>query len=96
MRGSCLVLRTFMSKKRDDTLSVILTEVTMDVRDVLVLIAEVREDFQREEDQGLLQHDLHKAEQALAGKYACDRIHRAVVTRSGVVIAAPKFSGRAR
>ena len=63
---------------------------------VLSIIADVREDFSREEDQGLLQHDLHKAEMALAGKYACDRIQRAISARTGDEMIPPKMAGRAR
>jgi len=48
----------------------------MNPEQLVRLVQEVRDDFQREEDQGLLQRDLHKAEQALAGKYACERILR--------------------
>jgi hypothetical protein len=64
--------------------------------ELLTLLAGIREDFQREEDQGLLQHDLHKAEQALAGKYACDRIERAIALRFGVKVVPAKSAGRAR
>lgn len=68
----------------------------MNAPQFLDVISDVRESFQLEEDQGLLQHDLHKAEQALAGKYACDRIARAVAARCGVVMVPPKTAGRAR
>lgn len=64
--------------------------------DFLALVADVREEFQREKDQGLLQHDLHKAEQALAGQYACDRIQRAVAARMGVKVVPQKSAGHAR
>lgn len=53
----------------------------VNIEQVIEAISEVREEFQREEDQGLLQRDLHKAEQALAGKYACDRILRRIEPR---------------
>ena len=68
----------------------------MKPEDVLKLIFEVRDDLQREEDQGLLQHDLHKAEQALAGKYACDRIARAVKGRCAMVRVDEANAGRKR
>ncbi len=56
----------------------------MTTEDVLCVVREVREEFQREEDQGLMQHDLHKAEQALSGKYACERIARRIEARAGL------------
>lgn len=68
----------------------------MSIEDLLALVASIREDFQREEDQGLLQHNLQKAEQALAGKYACDRLERAIALRGGVSIAPAKSAGRMR
>jgi hypothetical protein len=48
----------------------------MDVEELVRIVQGERDAFQREEDQGLLQHDLHKSEMALAGKYACERILR--------------------
>lgn len=68
----------------------------MTVPDFVELVQEVQSDFAREEDQGLLQHDLHKAEQALAGKYACDRILRKVEARSGIRVVRSTNAGRAR
>ena len=68
----------------------------MTVQDFVELVREVQSDFEREEDQGLLQHDLHKAEQALAGKYACDRILRKVEARSGMRVVMSRNAGRAR
>lgn len=68
----------------------------MKPEDVLKLVGEVRDSFQREEDQALQQHDLHKAEMALAGKYACDRVERAVSMRMAVVLIPRKDVGRAR
>jgi hypothetical protein len=68
----------------------------MTMQAVADLIEKVKEDFQREEDQGLLQRDLHKAEQALAGKYACDRILRAIEAREGIRLMNPAPRGRAR
>jgi len=68
----------------------------MTVEGVVDLIREVKSDFEREEDQGLLQHDLHKAEQALAGKYACDRILRKIEARHGIRVVQPGKTSRAR
>ncbi len=68
----------------------------MTVQDFVELVREVQSDFAREEDQALLQHDLHKAEQALAGKYACDRILRSVEARSGVHVVRSNTTSRAR
>lgn len=48
----------------------------MHLEDVLRWIDEVKEEFQREEDQGILQGRLDKASAALAGKDACERIRR--------------------
>lgn len=70
--------------------------VRMDLSDFVGIVNDIRDEFQREEDQGLLQHDLHKAEQALAGKYACDRILRRVGVREGLRLIDPKNMGRAR
>ena len=68
----------------------------MKPEEVMAMIAEVREDFQGEEDQGLLQRDVHKAEIALAGKYACDRIQRVLPARCQVLFVPPKSVGRMR
>jgi hypothetical protein len=66
----------------------------MNIEAVLQMIEDVREQFQREEDQGLLQHDIHKAEMALAGKFACERISRGVCARSGVAPISVRMSSR--
>jgi hypothetical protein len=68
----------------------------MSVDEFVDIVIGVKSDFEREEDQGLLQHDLHKAEQALAGKYACDRVLRAIAARTGIRIVDPRRTGRAR
>jgi hypothetical protein len=68
----------------------------MTAEDVIALILGVKSDFEREEDQGLLQRDLHKAEQALAGKYACERILRAIEGRAGISLVGSRRSSRAR
>ena len=60
------------------------------------MVQDVRDECQREEDQGLLQHDLHKAEQALAGKYACERILRRIEARAGIRLQGPRMLSRAR
>lgn len=68
----------------------------MNAEDFVDLVKGVKSDFDREEDQGLMQHDLHKAEQALAGKYACDRILRAIEARTGIQMMDTRRVGRAR
>jgi hypothetical protein len=68
----------------------------MTAEDFVAMVQDISSDFQREEDQGLLQHDLHKAEQALAGKYACDRILRRVEAKTGIRLVQTSVSGRAR
>jgi len=68
----------------------------MTAQDVIDLVREVKSDFEREEDQGLLQRDLHKAEQALAGKYACERILRALEARGEISLVGSRRVGRAR
>jgi hypothetical protein len=68
----------------------------VDVNDLIQIIEDERDTFQREEDQGLLQHDLHKAEQALAGKYACERILRRIEPRVGRHLINVRTMSRAR
>ena len=68
----------------------------MTVEELVLVVGEVKHDFEREEDQGLLQRDLHKAEQALAGKYACDRILRAIEARNHGLVIHARMSSRAR
>jgi hypothetical protein len=68
----------------------------MTVEEFIEMIREVRSDFEREKDQGLLQHDLNKAEMALAGEYACDRLLRRVEARSGIRVVKSPDAGRAR
>jgi len=68
----------------------------MTAQDVIDIVREVKSDFEREEDQGLLQRDLHKAEQALAGKYACERILRALEARGEISLVGSRRVGRAR
>jgi len=68
----------------------------MTAQEVIDIVREVKSDFEREEDQGLLQRDLHKAEQALAGKYACERILRALEARGEISLVGSRRVGRAR
>jgi hypothetical protein len=68
----------------------------MTLDDMVLVVQSVKEDFEREEDQGLLQRDLHKAEMALAGKYACNRILRAIEAREGIRVVDPRKASRAR
>lgn len=68
----------------------------MTAQEVIDKIQEIKADFEREKDQGLLQRDMHKAEQALAGQYACDRILRAVEGREGLNLVVSRRVGRAR
>jgi hypothetical protein len=55
--------------------------VTLD--DVMGWIEEIKEEYQREEDQGILQQRLDKASYALSGKEACERIKRGIRMRFG-------------
>jgi hypothetical protein len=68
----------------------------MTVDELVRIVEDEREAFQREEDQALLQHDLHKAEQALAGKYACERILRRIEPRIGRGLVPVRTMRRAR
>jgi hypothetical protein len=68
----------------------------MDAKDFIELIQEVRADFSREKDQGLMQDSLSKAQQALAGEYACDRILRKVEAREKIHLLRSTNAGRAR
>ena len=56
----------------------------MELDEVLSWIDDVLEQFQREEDQGILQGRLDKASAALAGKDACQRIRRDIQMRYGM------------
>jgi hypothetical protein len=68
----------------------------VNVDELIQIVEDEREGFQREEDQGLLQHDLHKAEQALAGKYACERILRRIEPRVNRRLVNVRTMSRAR
>ena len=68
----------------------------MTVEELVIVVMGVSDDYQREEDQGILQRDMHKAEQALAGREACNRILRAIESRGGLHLVLPRRTGRAR
>jgi hypothetical protein len=68
----------------------------MTVEDFVAMVREVRGDFEREKDQGLLQDDLRKSQQALAGEYACDRILRRIESKTGVHVVKSPNAGLAR
>ena len=70
--------------------------VSMTTDDFVRIVEEVEKDFEREENQGVRQRDLHKAEMALAGREACERVLRAVEAREGISIVNPRRAGRAR
>lgn len=69
---------------------------SMTPEEVAALIEEVRDDFVREEDQGLMQEDLKKAQHAMAGKHACDRILRKLQARERLTLVKPRMTSRAR
>ena len=68
----------------------------MTVQEIVQLIQEVRSEFEREKDQGLLQDDMAKAQHSLAGEHACDRILRRIEFREGIRVVQPGKSSRAR
>lgn len=57
----------------------------MTLEDVIGWVDDVQEEFQREEDQGIMQQRLDKAAAALAGKDACERLKRSIALRFGMV-----------
>lgn len=63
---------------------------------VVRVIEDVRVELQREKDQALLQHDLHKAEQALAGEYVCERIIRRLAFVPGSEVRVVRQISRAK
>lgn len=71
-------------------------ELCMTVQDFVDMVREVRSDFAREKDQGLLRDDMKQAQHALAGEHACDRILRKIEARSGVHVVPAPNRGRAR
>jgi hypothetical protein len=68
----------------------------MTVEELVALIQEVRSDFEREKDQGLLQEDLSKVRHSLGGEHACDRILRRIEARVGIRVVKSPNAGRAR
>jgi hypothetical protein len=56
----------------------------MNLDEVLSWVDDVHEQYQREEDQGILQGRLDKASAALAGKDACQRLKRDIQMRYGM------------
>lgn len=53
----------------------------MEREDIERIIRDVREQFQRESDQGILKRDLYQSVEALGGRDACDRILRTIDMR---------------
>jgi len=51
-------------------------EITQEL--VRKVLEDIRADYQREEDQAILQQNMYKAAHALAGKDACTRIERRI------------------
>jgi hypothetical protein len=58
--------------------------IQLPLDDVLRFIDDVIEQYQREEDQGILQERLDRAREALAGKHACERLKRSMTMRYGM------------
>lgn len=57
--------------------------VEVSLEDVLRWIDDIKEQYQRDEDQGILQGRLDKAKDGLSGKEACERLKRGIKTRFG-------------
>jgi len=51
------------------------------LQEVQDILDELLEDYQRREDQGILQQDLYKANYALAGKETCKEVKRRIEMR---------------
>ncbi len=51
---------------------------------IFAWIADLNEEYQREQDQGILQGRLDKATAALCGKDACERLKRTLAARYGM------------
>lgn len=51
------------------------------LQSVQEILDELLEDYQRREDQGILQQDLYKANYALAGKETCKEVKRRIEMR---------------
>lgn len=58
--------------------------IQLPLEDVLRFIDDVQDQYQREEEQGILQERLDKARDALVGKHACERLKRDIKARYGV------------
>lgn len=58
--------------------------MTLTIDDVMGWIDDVFQQYQREEDQGILQGRLDKAMTALTGKDACERLKRDIQMRYGM------------
>jgi predicted secreted Zn-dependent protease len=56
--------------------------VQINLQDIFDMLADVRERYQREEEQGIRQRDLERARMALAGKDACERIKTEIELRT--------------
>ncbi len=56
----------------------------MDLEFILEIIGDVKDRFQREEDQAILQRAMDKATMALAGKDACTRIVNELMSRKAM------------
>ena len=56
----------------------------MDLDFIFQIIADVRERFQREEEQAILQRNMDKAIAALSGKDACTRIVNELMSRKAM------------
>ncbi len=65
----------------------------IDLQVIFDMLKDVRERYQREEDQGLRQHDMEKARAALAGKDACDRIKTEIELRTAWIPDQPHLRG---
>ena len=68
----------------------------MNVQEFVALVKEVRDEFAREKDQGLMKDQLRESQHALAGEHACDRILRRIEARTGVHVLHASNRGRAR
>ncbi len=68
----------------------------MDIREALLIVGNVREQFVREKDQALLQNRWEAAKEQLAGEWACERIERALRARAGLEPVALRSARRPR
>ncbi len=56
-------------------------ETELALKEVYSILEETSEDFQRRQDQAILQQDLYKANYALAGKETCRELKRRLESR---------------